>query len=188
LREFIGIIYQDSNRLANLIDDLLDLSKIESGKMKMAKAPLDIKPILDRCLVVLERSIKEKKLSVNLNIMDGIPKIMADDKRIAQVLLNLLDNAVKYTPMNGLIEVNISLNEDFIQVEIKDTGIGIPEKDLARIFERFYRVDKARSRELGGTGLGLSIVKNIVLAHNGQVWVDSEPGKGSSFKFTIPKA
>ena len=84
--------------------------------------------------------------------------------------------------------MNISLNEDFIQVEIKDTGIGIPEKDLARIFERFYRVDKARSRELGGTGLGLSIVKNIVLAHNGQVWVDSEPGKGSSFKFTIPQA
>ncbi len=188
VREFISIIYQDSNRLANLIDDLLDLSKIESGKMKMIFVPLDVKPILDRCLGVLDKSIKNKQLSVSLSIPDGIPKVLADDKRLSQVFLNLLDNAVKYTSDGGSIKVNISLSDKFVQVDVSDTGMGIPEQDLPRIFERFYRVDKARSRELGGTGLGLSIVKHIVLAHSGQVWVKSELGQGSTFSFTIPHA
>lgn len=187
VREFISIIYQDSNRLANLIDDLLDLAKIESGKIKMVFVPLDIKPILDCCLGVLEKPIKGKQLSVSLSIPGGIPKVLADDKRIAQVFLNLLDNAVKYTSEGGSIKVGISINERFVQVDISDTGIGIPEKDLPRIFERFYRVDKARSRELGGTGLGLSIIKHIVLSHGGQVWVKSELGQGSTFSFTIPQ-
>lgn len=185
LREFINIIYQDSNRLANLIDDLLDLAKIESGKMKMVFAPLDINPILERCLGVLEKSIKSKRLSISFDIQDNIPKVMADDKRLAQVLLNILDNAVKYTPEGGSIKVSISLKDKLVQVDVSDTGIGIPEKDLPRIFERFYRVDKARSREMGGTGLGLSIVKHIVQAHGGQVWVKSELGQGSTFSFTI---
>src|SRR3989338_1802151 len=188
LREFISIIYQDSNRLANLIDDLLDLAKIESGKMKMVFVPLDINPILDRCLGVLDKSIKGKQLSVSLNIPDSIPKVLADDKRLSQVFLNLLDNAVKYTSDGGAIKVNISLSDKFVQVDVSDTGMGIPEQDLPRIFERFYLVDKARSRELGGTGLGLSIVKHIVLSHGGQVWVKSEQGLGSTFSFTIPHA
>ncbi|MGQ9810422.1 MAG: two-component system histidine kinase PnpS [bacterium] len=187
-KDFINIIYQDSNRLANLIDDLLDLSKIESGKMKMTFTPLDIRPIIERCLGVLEKSIKDKKLSVSVHIPSGIHKVMADDKRIAQVLLNLLDNAVKYTGKGGSIKIEASEGNGFVQVDITDTGIGIPEKDLPRIFERFYRVDKARSRDLGGTGLGLSIVKHLVLAHGGQVWVKSEQGIGSTFSFTIPQA
>jgi len=188
VREFISIIYQDSNRLANLIDDLLDLSKIESGKMKMAFAPLDLKPILKRCFGVLEKSIKDKNLSLSINIPDSIPKVIADDKRLAQVFLNLLDNAVKYTGDGGSIKVEVSESGSLVQIDITDTGMGIPEKDISRIFERFYRVDKARSRELGGTGLGLSIVKHIVLSHGGQVWVKSEPGLGSTFSFTIPHA
>lgn len=188
VKEFISIIYQDSNRLANLIDDLLDLSKIESGKMKMVFVPLDIKPILNRCLGVLDKAIKGKQLSVSVSIPDGIPKVLADDKRLSQVFLNLLDNAVKYTSDGGSIKVNISLSDKLIQVDVSDTGIGIPEQDIPRIFERFYRVDKARSRELGGTGLGLSIVKHIVFSHGGQVWVKSELGLGSTFSFTIPQA
>ena len=188
VKEFISIIYQDSNRLANLIDDLLDLSKIESGKMKMSFEPLDIKPIVDRSLGVLEKTIKTKKLSVSVDMSGKMPKVLADEKRLSQVFLNLLDNAVKYTPDGGSIKVSISLSDKLVQVDIADTGIGIPEKDLSRIFERFYRVDKARSRELGGTGLGLSIVKHIVLAHSGQVWVKSEQGLGSTFSFTIPQA
>ena len=188
VREFISIIYQDSNRLANLIDDLLDLSKIESGKMKMVFVPLDVKPILDRCLGVLDKSIKGKQLSVSVSIPDGIPKVLADDKRLSQVFLNLMDNAVKYTSDGGSIKVSISLSDTLVQVDISDTGMGIPEQDLPRIFERFYRVDKARSRELGGTGLGLSIVKHIVLSHGGQVWVKSELEQGSTFSFTVPQA
>jgi signal transduction histidine kinase len=113
---------------------------------------------------------------------------MADEIRLTQVLLNLLDNAVKYTNEGGKITIDVFEKDDFVQVDITDTGIGIPEEDLPRIFERFYRVDKARSRQLGGTGLGLSIVKHIVLAHGGKVWAKSKLGIGSTFSFTIPRA
>ena len=114
--------------------------------------------------------------------------MLGDHKRLSQVFLNLLDNAIKYTPEGGSITVNAAGKEKVAQIDISDTGIGISEKDLPRIFERFYRVDKARSRELGGTGLGLSIVKHIVQAHDGQVWVQSILGQGSTFSFTIPIA
>lgn len=188
IKEFLGIIYQDSNRLANLIDDLLDLSKIESGKMKMKFEPLEILPIVNRCVKVLEKSAKDKSLSIKLDVPDHLPNVVGDHKRLLQVFLNLLDNAIKYTPEGGSITVIAAGKENVIQVDISDTGIGISEIDLPRIFERFYRVDKARSRELGGTGLGLSIVKHIIQAHNGQVWAQSTPGRGSTFSFTIPIA
>ena len=188
VKEFLSIIYQDSNRLANLIDDLLDLSKIESGKMKLEFEPLEILPIVNRCVNVLRKSAKDKSLSVKLDIPTNLLKILGDHKRLSQVFLNLLDNAIKYTPEGGSITVNATSKEKIVQVDISDTGIGISEKDLPRIFERFYRVDKARSRELGGTGLGLSIVKHIIQAHNGQVWVQSTLGQGSTFSFTIPIA
>jgi len=187
-KEFMGIIYQEASRLSNLIDDLLDLSKIESGRVKMEFIPLDIAPVLKRTFGVLEKTIKEKNLSVSINIPEGLPQVLADEKRLNQVFLNLLDNAVKYTNEGGAINVVAFESGRFVQIDITDTGIGIPEIDLPRIFERFYRVDKARSRELGGTGLGLSIVKHIVLSHGGQVWVKSRPGQGSTFSFTIPKA
>ena len=188
VKEFLGIIYQDSNRLANLIDDLLDLSKIESGKMSIEFEPLDILPIVKRCANVLEKSAKDKALVIKLDVPADLPKVLGDHKRLSQVFLNLLDNAIKYTPEGGAITLSASSKENVIQVDVSDTGIGISEKDLPRIFERFYRVDKARSRELGGTGLGLSIVKHIVQAHAGQVWVRSTLGIGSSFSFTIPVA
>jgi len=186
VKEFLGIIYQDSIRLANLIDDLLDLSKIESGKMKMEFEPLEIRPIVNRCVNVLERAAKDKSLKIKLDIPADLPKALGDHKRLSQVFLNLLDNAIKYTPEGGSIAISAVGKEKVVQVDISDTGIGIPEKDLPRIFERFYRVDKARSRELGGTGLGLSIVKHIIQAHNGQVWAQSIPDQGSTFSFTIP--
>jgi len=188
VKEFLSIIYQDSNRLANLIDDLLDLSKIESGKMKMDFEPLEILPIVSRCVNVLDKSAKDKTLSIKLDIPADLSKVLGDHKRLSQVFLNLLDNAIKYTPEGGSITVNATNKEQIVQIDISDTGIGIAEKDLPRIFERFYRVDKARSRELGGTGLGLSIVKHIIQAHNGQVWVQSTLGQGSTFSFTIPIA
>jgi len=188
VKEFLSIIYQDSNRLANLIDDLLDLSRIESGKMNMESEPLEILPIVNRCINVLGKSARDKSLSIKLDIPADFPKVLGDHKRLLQVLLNLLDNAVKYTPENGSIIVSAASNRETAQIDISDTGIGISERDLPRIFERFYRVDKARSRELGGTGLGLSIVKHIVQAHNGQVWVKSTLGRGSTFSFTIPTA
>ena len=182
---FINIIHQNSTRLEALINDLLDLAAIESNKMSISLIPLDIKPILKRCVGVFENSIKDKGLSLSIHIPDDIPKILADEKRITQVLLNLLDNAVKYTNAGG-ITVGISLKNKLVQIDITDTGIGIPENDLPRIFERFYRVEKSRTRDLGGTGLGLSIVKHIVESHNGNVWVNSKVSQGSTFTVTIP--
>jgi len=187
-KDFIRIIYESSNRLASLISDLLDLARIESNKMQMEFLPTEIKPLAVRCLGVLKKAISEKSLEVICQIPDRLPKVLADDKRLSQVFLNILDNAVKYTPQKGKIVVSAFPSGKFIQVDVSDTGIGIPAEDIPRIFERFYRVDKARSNELGGTGLGLSIVKHIVLAHHGQVWVISDPLKGSTFSFTLPVA
>ena len=114
--------------------------------------------------------------------------ILADPDKLEQILINLLDNAIKFTPAGGRVTVDASDLGDRVRIDVKDTGIGIPPKDISRIFERFYRVDTARSRELGGTGLGLSIVKHIVQAHGGSVAVESTPGKGSTFSFTMRKA
>jgi len=186
-KEFINIIHQNSSRLESLINDLLDLAAIESNKMTISLTPLDIKPILKRCVGIFEKSIKDKGLSLSIHLSDNIPKILADEKRITQVLLNLLDNAVKYTSTGGII-IEISLKNDLVQIDITDTGIGIPPNDTSKIFERFYRVEKSRSRDLGGTGLGLSIVKHIVESHHGDVWVISKVGQGSTFSVTIPQA
>ncbi len=187
-KDFVHIIYESSNRLASLISDLLDLARIESGKMQMDFLAIEIKPLALRCIGVLKKAIDAKSLKVSCQIPDNLPKVLADDKRLSQVFLNLLDNAVKYTPQNGTVTISALTEGNMIQVDIADTGIGIPAEDIPRIFERFYRVDKARSNELGGTGLGLSIVKHIVLAHNGQVWLQSDSSQGSTFSFTLPQA
>jgi len=185
-KEFVRIMYENSDRLAKLIEDLLDLSKIESGKMKIAFLPVDIAGAYARAAAVIANQAQQKSISLQNKIPAGMPKVMADETRLSQVLVNLLDNAVKYTPEKGTVTVTASVKDRFVQVDITDTGAGIPPNDLSRIFERFYRVDKAHSRELGGTGLGLSIVKHIVQIHGGNVRVESEPGVGSTFSFTIP--
>ncbi len=185
-REFIGIIHDNSDRLAGLINDLLDLAKIESGKMQMVLMPVALLPVVKRCLGILEKTSAKKMLNITVDITDSLPRVNADESRLVQVLLNLIDNAVKYTPQGGRVSVRAEPQERMIRVDIEDTGVGIPENDLPRIFERFYRVDKARSREFGGTGLGLSIVKHIIHAHGGEVFVSSVVGKGSIFSITIP--
>lgn len=187
-KEFIGIIYQDSNRLASLINDLLDLSKIESGKLQMSFAELDPVLLIKKAVTVIDNQAKAKSIALQIDIPQSLPKIKADETRFSQVMINLLDNAIKYSSEGGTATISAKVADNTLQIDISDTGIGISEKDLPRIFERFYRVDKARSRELGGTGLGLSIVKHIVSAHGGHVWVKSELGSGSTFSFTIPLA
>ncbi len=187
-KDFLKIIYSDSGRLARLVDDLLDLSKIESGKLKMALKPCKIKPLIERVISGLDKQAKDKSISFKVDVPKEIPDVLVDEARIAQVLLNLIDNAIKYNRENGTVTILAKDKAKFVQVDVSDTGVGIPEKDLPRLFERFYRVDKARSRELGGTGLGLSIVKHIISAHHGEVSVESILGQGSTFSFTIPKA
>lgn len=187
-KDFLRIIHEDSGRLAKLIDEILDLSKIESGKMNFSFRPVEIASVIKRVMSIVANQAKARSISISCNIPTGIPAVNGDEGRLAQVVLNLMDNAIKYTPEGGSVAVSASAEGKSVRVDVKDTGIGIPEKDLPRIFERFYRVDKAHSRELGGTGLGLSIAKHIVQVHKGELRVISEQGKGSTFSFTIPIA
>ena len=187
-RDFIKIIYSDSDRLARLIDDLLDLSKIESDKFGITLKACSLKPIVIRVTSGLQKQAQDKEIIIKIEIPKDMPDILADEVRITQVLLNLIDNAIKYNQQKGIITISAREKNEFVQVDVSDTGIGVSDKDLPRLFERFYRVDKARSRELGGTGLGLSIVKHIVSAHHGEVSVQSILGRGSTFSFTIPRA
>ena len=185
---FSKIIHNHAERLTILIGDLLTLSQLESGKLELNLQPVVIQGAVNRAFSLLESKAKEKEITMRQEIGHADTPVLADLGRLEQVLINLLDNAIKYTPQKGCITV---FTEDFgnrIRVNVSDTGIGIPAKDLPRIFERFYRVDAARSRELGGTGLGLSIVKHIVQGHGGAVSVESVPGKGSTFAFILRKA
>lgn len=187
-RDFLKIIYSDSDRLARLIDDLLNLSKIESGKLKLNIKSCSVLAIAEKVVSGLLGQAKNKSVAIIMDIPKNISNILADEARVSQVLLNLLDNAIKYNRQGGKITLTAEETDTFVKVNISDTGIGIPERDISRLFERFYRVDKARSRELGGTGLGLSIVKHIVSAHQGEVSVQSVLSQGSTFSFTLPKS
>jgi two-component system phosphate regulon sensor histidine kinase PhoR len=141
---------------------------------------------VESCVETTQRPAAEKDLRVSVNLAQCLPDIAADRRRLAEILQNLLDNAIQYTPPGGQIMVSASADSDEVTFTVSDTGIGIPQADQPRIFERFYRVDVARSREVGGTGLGLAIAKHLVEVHGGRIWVDSEVGQGSQFHFTVP--
>jgi two-component system, OmpR family, phosphate regulon sensor histidine kinase PhoR len=187
-RDFIKVIYSNSNLLANLINDILDLSRIESGKLTLSLTKFQIKPIIKRVVTSFNQQAKSKAITINLNIPPKLSSVIADETRLTQVLLNLVDNAIKYNKENGEIIISAEETNSSIRISISDNGVGIPENDIPRLFERFYRADKGRSREMGGTGLGLSIVKHIIQAHEGELSINSQEGFGSTFSFTIPKA
>ncbi|MCC6641164.1 MAG: PAS domain-containing protein [Deltaproteobacteria bacterium] len=187
--KYLGIIVKHAERLATLIDDLLELSRIESRRVPLQHAPVDVVRVAAGVVAGMEPLLRSKSLSVRLAEPQAPPiHALGDRRAIEQVLTNLLDNAAKYTNPGGHIEVRVGEAGGCVRTEVRDDGIGIPEEDLPRIFERFYRVDKARSRDLGGTGLGLAIVKHLVQAMDGEVLVESELGCGSVFWFTLPVA
>ena len=186
---FVEIISNHSDRLTNLINDILTLSSLETKDAMIELNPLDIARTIAKACVLLQEHAAEKNIAIlNESVSGSLPRVMADQGRLEQVVVNLLENAIKYTSEGGTVRLFTEDDDEFVRVSIADTGIGIPFKDLPRIFERFYRVDEARTREQGGTGLGLAIVKHIVQLHGGAVSVTSEPGKGSMFSFTLRKA
>jgi two-component system phosphate regulon sensor histidine kinase PhoR len=185
---FSSIIHNHAERLASLISDLLTLSQLEAGKLELSMQPANIQGAVNRACSLLENKASDKEITINQEIGTEIPMVQADIGRLEQVFINLLDNAIKYSMQNGVITVSAKDLGTMMRFDVRDTGIGIPAKDLTRIFERFYRVDAARSREMGGTGLGLSIVKHIIQAHGGTVSVESTQGRGSTFSFTLKKA
>jgi len=192
---FLDIILKQSDRLNLLIEDLLELSQIESGRVSFRTDPIDVHAVIDRALSTIKPLAEKKGHRLVTSVNTVLPSAEGDADRLVQVLTNLLDNAVKYTPAGGTITVGAGEAPPpraaepagrAIELSVSDTGIGIPEPDRPRVFERFYRVDKARSRELGGTGLGLAIVKHIVEGHGGQVWVEANEPKGSRFVVRLP--
>lgn len=181
----LRVIKRHVDRLTNLVDDLLILSELESEEARLQKQEVNLKEVLEEVLPLFEARRVEKGLSLHVEISPDLPNFKADPFRLGQVLFNLLDNAVKYTE-RGEIRISATKKGEAVQIEVADTGIGIPEEHLTRIFERFYVVDKSRSRLLGGTGLGLSIVKHIVLLHGGEINVESSPGVGTRFTIRLP--
>jgi two-component system phosphate regulon sensor histidine kinase PhoR len=183
---FLGIILEHSRRLARLTDDLLKLSKMDADRLEIEIRRLGVSQLLESCLETAQRRAAEKDIRISVNFPQHIPDIAGDRRLLTEVLQNLLDNATQYTPTGGQIMVSVETNSHEAVISVADTGIGIPRADQPRIFERFYRVDVARSREVGGTGLGLSIAKHLVEIHGGRIWVESEVGQGSQFHFTVP--
>ena len=183
---FVGIIHNHSERLASLIGDLLTLSQLEAGNLSLEMRGVTLTDAASHVTSLLEEKAKKSHITIDSTGLANAPMVLADPGRLEQVLVNLLDNAIKYTPAGGSVTLNADADGDQVKIMVKDTGIGIPARDLPRIFERFYRVDTARSRDEGGTGLGLAIVKHIVQLHGGTVSVNSS-GQGSVFSFTLKK-
>jgi two-component system phosphate regulon sensor histidine kinase PhoR len=185
---FLHIIRNHAMRLARLTDDLLKLARIEAGKMEVEFFSVGLMELIEGCAETALMKASKKQITLDIEVPSGLPAVRGDAELLKDVLQNLLDNAIQYTPAGGRIHVTASANAKDATVTVSDTGIGIPLADQERIFERFYRVDAARSREAGGTGLGLSIAKHIMEAHGGRLRVESEVGKGSKFSFSIPLA
>ena len=185
-RRFLRIIRQNSERLAQLTADLMALSQIEVKAREFSFLPHKVNELLIQAADALQTETKKKQIRITVEPVEEGLQVDCDSEAIRQVLLNLMDNATKYTSQGGSINLGAFLVGDDVCFFVRDTGIGIPQEHIPRLFERFYRVDKARSRALGGTGLGLAIVKHLVLAHDGQVRVESEVGKGSTFYFQLP--
>ena len=187
--EFLKIILEATAQLTALVNDVLDLSRIESGQIVYQFMPVDINSIIAKSVGLLKLSLEKKHIKLDLKIPEDLPPVYADAVYLEIVVRNLLDNAIKYVnEQNGAIWISAFRIDNNVHVEVEDNGIGIAKEDLGRIFERFYRVDKARSRQLGGTGLGLSIVKHIVLAHKGNVEVRSRVNQGTVFSVIFPVA
>jgi len=178
---FLSIILKESDRLQTLIQDLLDLSKIEQQGFKLSIQACDVKEILEDIEVILKGKAKEKEIELTYTVPEGFVFVEGDLYRLKQIFINLINNALTYTPKGGSVHVQVQKDEGAVIVTVSDTGIGIKTEEIPRIFERFYRVDRARSRNSGGTGLGLAIVKHLVEAHKGLITVKSQLGEGTTF-------
>ncbi|TYO95884.1 two-component system histidine kinase PnpS [Desulfallas thermosapovorans] len=185
-KHFLEIIADETRRLSNLVEELLNLSKIEERRVVHRWRQVTIGELMDRALAVCGERAEAKQIAVKANIPARLPPFYGDPDMLAQVLINLMDNAIKYTPAGGSVTVSTSLYGDELRLDVVDTGAGIAAESLPRIFERFYRVEKARSREWGGTGLGLAIVKHIIKGHGGRIEVKSAVGKGTTFSVFLP--
>ena len=186
LRDRISKIEVETGHLTQMVNELLDLSRIESGTARLLLDDVDLVRVARATAERLRLFAERQGLRIGLDLPDRVPPVRGDEDRLGQVLVNLLHNAVKFSPNGGEIVVGVREEEGQNRVWVRDPGIGVPRADLNRIFERFYKVDRARVRGRGGTGLGLSIARHVVESHGGRIWAESEEGSGSTFIFTVP--
>lgn len=187
-RELVKIIFDESVRMSKLVNELLDLARIEAGHLQLVPAKISLNQLLDKIGRKFNGLTRERRIQLTVDKLQGDDTVFLDQDRMEQVLTNLIDNAIRHTPDHGEIRVTPSKKEKILQIEVSDTGSGIDPEDIPYLFERFYKGDKARTRGRSGTGLGLSIVKNIVEAHKGHIYVESRLGEGTSFKIQIPQS
>jgi len=187
-KQYLEIVLAESKRLSSLIGELLDLAKIESGQFPLNITAWDINELIRRCLINFLTKIEDKNIEMVINLPDEQTMVLADQQRLAQVLTNLIDNAVKFTEPGGTLKVWTYYAQGKTHVNIANTGNVIPEEDLPFVFDRFFKVDKSHNRRAPGTGIGLSIVKNIIIQHEEKIWVSSKPGTGTVFTFTLKNA
>jgi signal transduction histidine kinase len=186
--ETLQVMLAQSERLGRLVDQLLELSRLESGDVPLDRGSVELVPLVAEVLSEIEVARPERGVRVADAVPKDIPPVFADRERVHQVLFNLLDNAVRFTPEGGRVTISASRHNGSVDVAVADTGPGIAPEDLPRVFERFYRVDESRSRDDGGTGIGLAIARSVVEAHGGRIWAESDPGRGTTFTFELPAA
>ncbi len=185
-RHYLEIVEKQAVGLTKLINDLLDISRIESGMIGVVLQPLSLTGIIENIVMQMANLAIEKDVEITTEIEEGLPLIYADRDRINQVIMNLLDNAIKFTDAGGNINISAKRADDFCLIEISDTGVGIPQSELPHVFDKFYQVESSMTRQRGGIGLGLPICKELIKAHGGDIWVSSSLGKGTTFSLTIP--
>jgi two-component system phosphate regulon sensor histidine kinase PhoR len=183
-RDFVSKMNVEVDRLAQMVQEMGDLARIESGEAPLKRSPVNVAEVAARVAERLRDQADRAGLQVKLETASGLPAVSADEGRIEQVLVNLVHNAIKFTPPGGTVRISSKADGDHLLVSVSDTGVGISADDLPRVFERFYKADRARAG--GGTGLGLAIAKHVVEAHGGRIWVESVEGRGATFSFTIP--
>ena len=186
-REMLDIILRNIDRQTNLVNDLLDLSRIESGRMELKIGSVSLDSVIADSIESVKQAASEGDIKLNVELSESLASVKGDREKLTQVVINLLNNAIKFTPRSGEISIKARELNGQVEVKVSDTGIGIPPEDLDSVFDKFYQVDSTLTREAGGTGLGLAICKGIIEAHNGRIWAESELGKGSTFVFTLDK-
>lgn len=185
-KKFIDVMLRQSERLNRLVEDLLTISNIEMKEAVLTFEKVSLNAVINNVISLIQSKAGQKKIAVENHVPKNLVPVKADRDKLTQIFVNLLDNAVKFTPDGGLVAIDAKEEGAFIIVSVLDTGIGVPSSEIARLGERFYRVDRSRSRELGGTGLGLSIVKHLMIAHGGRMEIESQLGKGTKVSLFFP--
>jgi signal transduction histidine kinase len=186
--EYLKDIYASGQHLLSLINDILDLSKIEAGRMELAPAPFHLPAALENAVTLVRERAGRHGIGLRVDVDPRLGELVADERKVKQVLLNLLSNAVKFTPEGGRISLTAGRKNGLVEIAVTDTGVGIASEDQAAIFEEFRQVGSDETRKQEGTGLGLTLAKKFVELHGGRIWVESEPGRGSTFTFTLPES